>query len=80
MEEPTVVPEPIDQDIAKIMLEVDETPTMSIQPPAKAQWVKDWQSLPGGGEYSSTEEGQWYQDGDGDWWWSQPDGSWSRRS
>jgi lysophospholipase L1-like esterase len=80
MEEPMGVPEPIDQDIAKIMLEVDETPTMSTQSSAKVQWVKDWQSLPGGGEYSSTEEGQWYQDGEGDWWWSQPDGSWSRRS
>jgi len=80
MEEPTGVPRPIDQDIAIIMLEVDETPTMSTQSPAKAQWVKDWQSLPGGGEYSSNEEGQWYQDGEGDWWWSQPDGSWSRRS
>ena len=80
MEEPTGVPEPIDQDIAKIMLEVDETPTMTTELPVKAQWVKDWQSLPGGGEYSSTEDGQWYQDGEGDWWWSQPDGSWSRRS
>jgi len=80
VEEPTGVPEPIDQDIAIIMLEVDETPTMSTQSPAKAEWVKDWQSLPGGGEYSSTEDGQWYQDGEGDWWWSQPDGSWSRRS
>jgi len=79
-EEPMGVPEPIDQDIANTMLEVNETPTMSAQSPAKAQWVKDWQSLPGGGEYSSTEEGQWYQDGGGDWWWSQPDGSWSRRS
>jgi hypothetical protein len=79
-EESIGAPEPIDQDIKEIILGVDETPTMSTHSPTKAQWVKDWQSLPGGGEYSSNEEGQWYQDGEGDWWWSQPDGSWSRRS